>query len=181
MTHDHSEMRRGDGLTPTDPLLLAHPLDFIAQDHYRERTICAMLDRVASPVPADSAILANAQAFLRHELPLHLMDEEQDLFPLMQSRCPEEDEIDQVIERLLSDHGHAGNDTPAILDILTALQADARGATPPEMQMLIDYATHSRHHLIVENAIILPLARVRLTDRDLETLSLRMQQRRGIN
>jgi len=180
VTHDPSDMRHGDGLTPTDPQFLARPLDFIAQDHYRERTVCAMLDRIATPTPADPAALANALAFLRHELPLHLMDEEQDLFPLMQRRCPEEDEIDRVINRLLSDHGHAGRDTPAILDILTAVQTDRRGATGAEAQALSDYATHARRHLIVENAIILPLARARLTARDLETLHLRMRQRRGI-
>lgn len=38
---------RSDCLSPTDPVLLGDPLDFIAEDHLRERQICALIDRIA--------------------------------------------------------------------------------------------------------------------------------------
>ena len=37
-----------------------------------------------------------------------------------------------------------------------------------------------RHHLTLENAIVLPLARIRLTADDLRNLAQRMSARRGI-
>jgi hemerythrin-like domain-containing protein len=46
---------------------------------------------------------------------------------------------------------------------------------------LARFAGHARRHLILENAIILPFARLRLTRHDLETLRLRMMQRRGLD
>ena len=42
------QMRRGDGLTPTDATLLATPLDFLSQDHLRERQVCSLLDSLAT-------------------------------------------------------------------------------------------------------------------------------------
>jgi hypothetical protein len=50
--------------------------------------------------------------------------------------------------------------------------------TPQEAAAVTAFAAQERRHLIVENAIVLPLARVRLTPQDLETLRRRMLQRR---
>lgn len=177
---DPSDIRHGDGLSVTDPNLLGRPLDFIAQDHYRERTICSVLDHIALPDASMPEVLDGVLNFLSLELPLHLMDEECDLFPLMRRRCPPEDEINAVIKRLLSDHRHAERDTPTIQEILRTLRTEDRSATIVEAQLISDYATHARRHLIVENAIILPLARARLTATDIDTLRLCMRRRRGI-
>ena len=40
--------RRGSGQGPTDPGLLARPLDFISEDHLRERQICTEIDRLVA-------------------------------------------------------------------------------------------------------------------------------------
>ena len=88
-------------------IALENPLDFIAEDHMREREVCAMIDRFVAAGGLPSAELNPAVDFLKVRLPEHLADEEMDLFPLMLKRCEPEDEIDKVIEKLLSDHGHA--------------------------------------------------------------------------
>ena len=171
-------LKRGDCLQPTDLALLGTPLEFIHEDHLREREICATLDRIAAAPSPDPGDVACAAKFLQDELPLHLQDEEEDLFPLLKRRCEPEDEIGKVIDRLLKDHGHAHVDTPAVLVILSGLKQDDSGFGPEERAILGDYTAHARHHLILENAIILPFARLRLTKSDLETLTLRMGQRR---
>lgn len=172
---------RSDCLKPTDLHMLENVLDFIAEDHLREREICAELDRIAT---SDDILIADVErslSFLREELPLHLADEEEDLFPLMRLRCPPEDEIDKALRRLLADHRHADEQTGGIVAILTRLWGDeAHRLTAAEQGELIDYAAHARRHLILENAIILPLARVRLTSDDLETLRQGMVRRRGL-
>lgn len=187
-------------LSSADLARLATPLDFIAEDHWREREICAALERLAAtgqedernrtsagdlsvsassaPGYPDPEDIAQSLTFLTRELPLHLADEEEDLFPLMRRCCAPEDEIGRVIERLLLDHSHAAKDTPKVIAILEDLQS--RPPTEQERQVLAQFASHARRHLILENAVVLPIARLRLRSCDHESLRLCMMQRRGI-
>lgn len=174
-------LKRGDCLSPTNPALLENPLDFIHEEHLREREICTQLALLAGAQTPQADTAAAIVGFLRDELPLHLADEEEDLFPLLRRRCLPEDEIDTAIRRLTSDHRHADDDTPRVIADLEELSAGAC-ALPEEMRdRFASYAGHARRHLILENAIILPFARLRLTARDIETLRLRMMQRRGLD
>lgn len=170
---------RGDCCAPTPVALLGQPLEFIHEDHLRERQICAFIDEIAQSESAQDKVLA-VLAFLTTELSLHLQDEEEDLFPLLKRRCEPEDEIERVISKLTVDHAHAGDDTPIVVEILTQLNAQNRVPDQNECEVLMQFAAHSRRHLILENAIVLPLARVRLTNSDLDTLYIRMCQRRGL-
>jgi hemerythrin-like domain-containing protein len=173
-------MLRGSGDKPTDPSLLASPLDFISEDHLRERAICAMLDRAATMEVADPDEAAHAAGFLADELPVHLADEEDDLFPLLRRRCTPEDDIDRALDRLQADHRHADFDTPRV----AALLREAAGGSVLDMAArarLARFATHARRHLIFENAIVLPFARSRLTPKDLRGLGRAMRRRRGLD
>lgn len=181
MVNHIPNQKRGDCLTPTTLDLLGNPLDFIHEDHLREREICAMIDRIVDAEDPDRDQARLILSFLREELPLHLEDEEQDLFPLLRRRCETEDEIDKAIQRLETDHRHADEDTPGVIAILAALEAGERQPSDDDQSVLVRYAGHARRHLILENAIILPFAKLRLTEGDLGTLRLRMMQRRGLD
>lgn len=165
---------------PTAHRLLGNPLDFIHEDHMRERTFCAALIELAGTETAMADLAGKIAEFLGQELPLHIADEEEDLFPLLRRRCTIEDEIGRVLERLHRDHRHAATSTPTVLAILEQLAAGAE-LSGDDSTALSTFADHSRRHLILENAVILPLARVRLTGEDLDTLRLRMMQRRGLD
>lgn len=175
--HPPVQTRILPGLTPNDPGLLAAPIDYLHAVHLRKREACAMLDRVADLGRVSDTDAKAIMSFLSDELPLHLEDEEADLFPLLQARCSEEDEIDRLLEKLSTDHRHADFDTPQITAIL-------QGATPEieptSCGALRRYADHARRHLILENAILLPFARLRLNARDLSRLRAGMARRRGI-
>lgn len=168
---------RGACLSPTDFALLKDPLAFIAEDHLREREVCAVLDRIAGGDSPEQQDVSCVTSFLNKELPLHLADEEEDLFPLMRRCCTPEDEMDRIINRLLLDHQHAVEDTPVVAALLQELQS--RALSDEERQLLSRFAAHARRHLILENAVILPIARLRLSETDVESLRLRMAQRRG--
>ncbi|WP_166416239.1 hemerythrin domain-containing protein [Cochlodiniinecator piscidefendens] len=176
---DKNRAVRGGCSEPTSLAILAQPLEFIHDDHLRERHICAMIDEIAQHHMKEGAVRAVLN-FLTNELPLHLQDEEEDIFPLLMRRCEPEDEIELAISKLTVDHAHAGADIPKIVEILEKL--DAEGAKPNETEssVLTHFIAHSRRHLILENAVILPLARARLTDADLNNLSIRMGQRRSV-
>jgi len=175
------DLKRGDCLCPTTPRLLGNPLDFIHEDHLRERQICAMLDRIAAEAAPDRDDLAHVREFLARELPLHLADEEEDLFPLLRRACEPEDEIGRAVDRLTADHDHAAEDTPRVLADLDALRASGSAPGADMRERFLHFAAQARRHLILENAIILPFARLRLSGRDLESLCLRMAQRRGLD
>lgn len=180
MTGPVQDLKRGECRFPTNPELLRDPLGFIQEDHLRERQICAWLDILADAERPDVDAGFCILEFLRVELPLHLEDEEQDLFPLLRRRCDAEDDIGRAIARLATDHCHAGEDTPLVIHDLERLVSAGGEFTGGMRARFRSYASHARRHLILENAIILPFARLRLTASDLETLRLRMMQRRGI-
>jgi hemerythrin-like domain-containing protein len=161
--------------------LFTNPLNFIAEVHMREREICAMIDTIATNDVPNEADCAAVAAFLRCQLPRHLEDEELDLFPMMLARCDPEDDIGPVIEKLLHDHGHAAVDTPEILLVLDDGAAIKTGFDDVARAMFLAFASHSRRHLILENAIILPIARARLTAKDLKLMRQHMLERRGLD
>ena len=91
---------------------LVNPLDFIAEDHMREREVCAVIDRIVASAPVEGAELEQVLAFLEIQLPQHLADEENQLFPLMLERSEPAYESVKVIDNLQDEHGHAHADRP---------------------------------------------------------------------
>lgn len=170
-------MARGERATVAE---LNDPLDFIAEDHMREREVCASIDRIVAFASMEGAELEQVLTFLEAQLPQHLADEEIDLFPLMLKRCDPEDEIDKVIDKLQSDHSHAIADAPAIIAIIQGFDEKLPKPSRSDCQQMADFAHHARRHLILENAVILPIARARLTEEDLNTMKRHMMERRGL-
>lgn len=161
--------------------LLDNPLNFIAEDHMREREICAIIDRLVVQEPPDKDDCGQVITFLSKQLPQHLADEEIDLFPMMLKRCEPEDEIHKIIDRLLHDHEHAFTDTPHIIMILEDEDVLRDGLSEEARAQMTAFATHARRHMIMENAIILPIARARLTKKDLKIMKQHMLERRGLD
>ena len=159
---------------------LGNPLDFIVEDHMREREVCALFDKLVATLPVSKSERRMMLAFLNEQLPQHLADEEIDLFPLMLERCDPEDEIERVIDRLESDHEHAIADASVIAEILAENELDGGALSDLARAQMTDFARHARRHLILENAILLPIARVRLTRDDLETMRSHMIERRDL-
>jgi len=159
---------------------LENPLDIIHEDHMREREVCALIDRLVSAASLQDADVHQIVAFLEEQLPQHLADEEIDLFPMMLNRCEPEDEIEKVIEKLQFDHGHALADAPAVVAMIRAIAASSSDRFDHDCQQISAFAHHARRHLILENAVILPIARARLTEDDLRTMKRHMLERRGI-
>jgi hemerythrin-like domain-containing protein len=181
MTKDRKRlltMARG-GKAETDPL--ENPLDFIVEDHMREREVCALIDNLVAARPIKRAERQMIFSFLTEDLPQHLADEEIDLFPLMLERCDPEEEIKSVIDKLESDHAHAFADAPAIAALIQEVVSGDAPLSEAVCAQLAEFASHARRHLILENAIILPIARARLTKDDLKTMREHMLERRGLD
>jgi hemerythrin-like domain-containing protein len=156
---------------------LGKPLDFIAGDHRREREVCALIDSLVATSAVDTKTRIMMRDFLSEDLPQHFADEELDLFPLMIMRCDTHEDIEAVISRLKSDHVQAQAEAP---EMATLIDAGDAALSPAASSRLSEYARLARQHLVVENAIILPLARAHLTNSDLKRMTRHMLERRGL-
>ena len=159
----------------------ANPLDFIAEDHRREREVCALIDKLVENRPVKAEERRMMCTFLNEQLPQHLADEEIDLFPLMLKRCHPEEEIEKVIDKLTSDHGHAIADAPDVAAVIATRAQRGKRLSKDARARLTSFATHARRHLILENAIILPIARARLKKNDLNRMRTHMIERRTLD
>ncbi len=162
---------------------LTEPLDYIFAEHFRQRVLCNVLDCIADQTSFSRSKAAAVARFLKLDFATHIVDEEEDLFPMLRRRAEPEDRIEVVIGRLSQEHSADKLDADEITKGLSAALADRkrRQVSTAFSKLLHRFAANERHHLTVENAIVLPLARVRLTADDLRNLGHRMASRRGIN
>lgn len=180
MSRSASSEPRGLNTEPIDIRIVRDPIAFFAEEHLRQRNICADIDRLAHQDPLDLELAKSILAHTRDEMPMHVLDEEDDLFPLLRRRAEADDDVEATLSKLGVDHQMAQACADRMIKILEQTITTPKKLTDDEVQKLTEYAAHERRHLIVENAIILPLARARLTESDRLTLALRMAARRGI-
>src|SRR5262245_42016301 len=57
------------------------PLDFILAEHLNHRRMCRALERLADAAEFDAARITAVLDFIRFDLTLHVIDEEEDVFP----------------------------------------------------------------------------------------------------
>lgn len=162
--------------------LLAEPLEWFFAEHFRHRLFCRLINEVAAAHVFDGERVTKLVEFLKNDLPIHIIDEEQDLFPLLRRRALPEDEVEKVLGLLSAEHkADAAKAQTVRTHLETALQGQtAPGMEPASRKALEDFASQELRHLALENAVVLPIARRRLTARDLRSLSRRLAARRGI-
>jgi len=162
--------------------LLSAPLDWFFAEHYRHRQFCRLMNEVAAAHVFDEERVAGLVQFLRQDLAVHIIDEEQDLFPLLRRRAEPEDAVEHVLGRLSVEHKADAEQARQLRACLEACLAARRapGMDPSARKALQAFAAQELHHLALENAVVLPIARLRLTPKDLEGMSRRLAARRGI-
>ncbi|MBW7057612.1 hemerythrin domain-containing protein [Paracoccus bogoriensis] len=154
------------------------PLEALRESHFLQRQICADMEVLAEATFPRPELARSILVNLCRDLPLHHADEDAGLFPLLRARALPEDEIEALLERLSADHDR---DQAARAPLLAALACMADGALPaPEDRAALKALAQSeRRHMVIENAIVLPLARARLTAADLAALREGMAARRA--
>jgi hemerythrin-like domain-containing protein len=166
--------------TPVD--LLAEPIAWFFAEHQRHRQFCDLMQRASMATIYEEELIGWLLDFVIHELALHVLDEEEDLFPLMRSRAQPEDKLEAILGRLSDEHA---KDLTRAAAVRHHLETCLRQRAPisrnnVRRRALESFANHERGHLALENAVVLPIARLRLTERDLLDLSNRLATRRGI-
>ena len=162
--------------------LIRQPLDWFQAEHHRHRQFCALMHELAASAVFEAEPIRELIDFLRDELGRHLTDEEEDLFPLLRQRALPEDDVDQVLSRLYAEHKGDLVHGQALRTHLERCRETrtAPGLDPAASLALDAFASQELRHLALENAVVLPLARLRLTTKDLKGLSRGLAARRGL-
>lgn len=165
------------------PDLLCQPLGYLFADHFRQRILCQVFDEIADTGVVDFSLGEVAVHFLRNDFGLHILDEEKDLFPLLRQRARPEDKIDALLVQLSEEHTADGIDAGDIVKLLSLQLEDTGGSAISDQlrDLLKRFAANERQHIILENAIILPLAEGLLEPLDLRRIGESMAARRNIN
>jgi hemerythrin-like domain-containing protein len=155
-------------------------IEFLLAEHLNHRRMCRALEDLADARDFDGLRITALIDFIRFDLTLHVIDEEEDVFPLLRRRCQPEDEIEDVLDRLAREHAEDKTLSERARDVLNACLMVRR---PPHSieggaETLQAFARHERRHLALENAVIIPLARRRLDEADIEMLGRRFMARR---
>jgi hypothetical protein len=92
-----------------------------------------------------------------------------------------DDDLEHVLGVLSGEHKTDVDRVSALLFALIKARAARKSpALNPSLRTLLtEFATHERKHIALENAVILPIARLRLQPCDLQALSARLAARRG--
>lgn len=165
------------------PELFRAPLDFVVAEHGRQDAVCNIMERLRHNPRhgAGRGAMETVRSYLVRDFPLHLADEEEDLFPLLQQRCPCEDSLDEVLALLCREHAA---DTGLHLEVIEnlALLIGGRALDDPvrAFMNLATFSENQRRHLAWENAVVVPRARRYLTQADHLSIGRRMARRRGI-
>ena len=165
----------------SDGWLRRSPLDLIEHEHRIQAQLCDSLERIADDLPdnVDRRLCMEVIDSLQFEMPLHHRDEELGLFPLIEKRARPHDNIHDILARLALEHATDESFADELLESLESL-SEGRKLKNPDMvgYMLRSFFESYRRHIHWENAIVLPLARARLTSEDLDELNRAMVNHR---
>ena len=155
------------------------PIEALYEEHFNQRQLCADMDLLAATTLPRPERAKRVLINLCRDLPAHLKEEEQGLFPRLRVRALPEDDLEPMLARLAREH-EAAQQACALLVLALACMADGALPAPEDREALRHLAASGCRHLIVENAILLPLARLRLTAEDKRALMAEMCASRAL-
>ena len=167
----------GWSIDPFPEELLDSPLDLIFSEHLRQRQAAVLLNRVSNG-EFDEIGIVELIAFLENDFVQHTADEELFLFPVLKQECLAEDNIESLIARLTGDHSNEEAVRDGVVNLLKKRLAGS-SLERHEMRRIRHFAEHTRQHLAFENAVMLPIARIRVADAALKSLSDGLKSRRA--
>lgn len=149
------------------------PIEAMYEEHFNQRQLCADMDLLAATTLPRPELAKRVLINLCRDLPAHFVDEESGLFPRLRARALPDDNLEPTLARLAREHEVAEQAFTLLVPAL-ACMADGALPAPEDRDALHRLAAAERRHLIVENAILLPLARLRLTEGDKRALMAEM-------
>lgn len=160
---------------------LPDPIAFIYDEHDRQLEVCAGLEELVAALDSGAAAgpASSLLDFLTRDFPLHIEDEELDLFPLLASRQAQDQDLPVILDQLVSEHEL---DRDLVEPVIEDLRLIANGLTLADARRFCiharTFAEATRRHLNWENRVVLPIAERILSDRDRAELGRNLADRR---
>jgi len=161
--------------------LFSDPLGWWYAEHERQRELFSRFELLALAPDFDAALTERLLVFLREDFPNHIQEEEREWFPRLRMRARPDDDFANILTTVTKDHKEELIEMAKLFDPLQAL-CTAKSPLSQEQELsraISDLAKRERQHLAIENAIILPIARLRLTPEDRLAVSHAIALRRG--
>lgn len=169
-----------DAGAPKSPAPFVNPIDWLAAENARYRALCITLGQVAILPIAPPAKLRKLATMVTAIKELQIADEADDLFPRLRERMESDDDITRTLRVLSADHDAerwAADDLRVAL--IAAADAGIGPSAWPGLAMQIEeFVTRKRRHIALVNAVLLPIARLRLTLDDQSAMARTMAERR---
>ena len=150
------------------------PLDLIEHDHAKHSHLCDDLEQIADSLPddVDKKLCQQVAMTLRFDLPLHHLDEENGLFPLLHAHSEQKPSINPILNRLSEEHAADESFAEELIEELDHLALTGKAKNAETLgYMLRGFFESYRRHMHWEQTILMPMARQILTGDDLQRLS----------
>jgi hemerythrin-like domain-containing protein len=158
---------------PLDPGLLADPLAFLSAEHARQRALLGHLERLAGNRTGSRIAIARAlAAWLACELPLHLRDEEESLYPRIASNAT-------AATRSLMEENHAMAALRSAVRLDLAQIATGHRPSGGFAADALEFVALYRRHLDLEEHLVMPIATRLLGTADRAGMAREMVARRA--
>jgi len=154
------------------------PIEALYEEHFQQRQMAHDMETLVETRTPRPDLAKRILEGLGGALVHHRVDEDQSLFPRLRKRAKSEDEIAPLLDRLEAEHEQLRQMGENLMPALRCI-ADGALPAPEDRAALHSFAQAERSHLIAENALVLPLARLRLTDADKEATLAEMRARRA--
>lgn len=161
--------------------VMAEPLLVITKGLRSQEHLCDCLERIADSLPdnIDPCLVAATLHAMKHDLALCILDDEDALFPLLESHSVPDDNVAELLSDLR--RGNAIDECYAA-EVIEELQNLARDAKPDRADalgyLLRAFFETRRRHIACQKAVVIPLAGKRLNAEALRVLAARMLRHR---
>jgi len=144
-------------------------LHVIEQEHCAEMFLCDRLEQLADalPEPLDTEITPQSIATLRRCVRRHIILEEKYLFPMLMKRAKPGEFNEELLTQICREHAADESHAYEAADEMEGALSCGRVLKPDMLGYMLRCLFESRRrHIAWENAIIFPLARLRLSKSD---------------
>ena len=161
------------------PAIFEMPLECIFADNFRCRALCSVLHQIAGGDDVELKTLQVTLRFLQFDFASHVADEERSFFPLLRERALVSDSLEQIFTEPCFQPDLSNR----VVDGLERLRDSRKEPCPRPAfcEVMESFVKAERRRVSVENVVLLPLARQRLSQGDLAWLSRAMRSRRLSN
>ncbi|MFW6024403.1 MAG: hypothetical protein ACOC8P_02165 [Dichotomicrobium sp.] len=170
-----------DGAKTAVVQVVADPLLVIMKGLRSQEHLCDCLEQIADSLPdnIDPSLVAATLHLMEHDLALCILDDEDGLFPLLESHSVPGDNVAELLLDLR--RGNAMDECYAaeVVEELQNLARDPKPDRPDALGYLLRaFFETRRRHIAWEKAVVMPLARERLDAEAQRVLAARMLRHR---